>query len=95
MQQYVKSLLCLPSKELKVSIYHVTMWDAGYTYHAKIHALVEFGTDGKERFSIGRASYGSRFMLQNFPVKPLDAAFKDIASLIIKNEKVRNYINSH
>lgn len=80
-------------KELRVSVTKVMMKVKDFNYRARILAEVRFGDDGIEQFSVSRASYGSPFMVSNFPVKPLDAAFRNLVEEIINNREIQNYIN--
>jgi hypothetical protein len=80
-------------KELRVSVTRVTMVRGGFNYRARIFAEVRYGADGIEHFNVTRASYGSPFMVSNFPVKPLDAAFRNLVSEIIHNQIIQDYIN--
>lgn len=80
-------------KELHVSITRISMNKGAFNFQARILAEVAFGADGLEHFNVSRASYGSLFMTQNFPTKPLNAAFKDLVADILQNQKIQSYLN--
>lgn len=79
-------------KELQVMVTKIGM-DQTFNFRAYIFAEVKYGNESVEFFDITRASYGSPFMVNNFPTKPLNAAFKDLVVEIINNKNIQDYIN--
>lgn len=80
-------------KELHVKVTEIDMYMAGFTYRANISVEIKYGNGSTESFEATRGSYGSPLMINHFPTKPLDAAFKDIVTKIIHNKKIQDYIN--
>lgn len=78
-------------KELQVMVTQIGM-DLAFNFRACIFAEVQYGNGSVEFFDITRASYGSPFMVNNFPTKPLNAAFKDLVVEIINNKNIQDYI---
>lgn len=79
-------------RELQVMVTKIGM-DQAFNFRAYIFAEVKYGDGSVEFFDITRASYASPFMVNNFPTKPLNAAFKDLVVEIINNKNIQDYIN--
>ena len=80
-------------RELKVAVTKIEMSQGGMGFRAYIFAEVKFGNKSIEKFDVTRASYGSPLMINHFPTKPLDAAFKELVTEIINNKNIQDYIN--
>jgi hypothetical protein len=81
-------------KELRVKVTFVESTPDAFTYRGDIIAVVAFGDVGKEEIRSSRASYGSGFNATTAPTRPLDSAFKDLVANILKNEKIRAYLDN-
>lgn len=81
-------------KELKIKVTQVTMGHGGFNFRAYIYAEVEFGDNTVEKFQATDASYGSPLMVNHFPTKPLDSAFKYLVGKIIYSTKIKDYLNN-
>lgn len=63
-------------------------------YRAQIFAEIDYGNDATEFFHSTRASYASPFMMNTFSKKPLNAAFKDLVTQILKNKNIQEHLNN-
>ena len=79
-------------RELQVMVTNIGM-DQGFNFRALISAEVKCGEEFVEFFDVSRASYASLFMINHFPTKPLNAAFKDLVVEIINNKNIQGFIN--
>jgi hypothetical protein len=81
-------------KELRVSITKIYMARSAFYFSADIVAEVSHANGAIQVFETHRSSYGSQFMVDSFPTKPLDVAFKDLVSEIIENKNILKYLES-
>jgi len=80
------------TKQIEVKVTSVSIGPDGFTYRGHIFADVTLGNGVMENFHTTRASYTSAFNVQNYPTKPLDAAFEDMVQAILGNAKVSAYL---
>lgn len=80
-------------RELQVAVTKIEMYMGTANFRTNIFAEVKYGNGSKEKFDVTRASYGSPLMVNHFPTKPLNTAFKDLVADIINNKNIQNYIN--
>lgn len=80
-------------RELQVAVTKIEMYRGSMTFRANIFAEVKYGNRAIEKLDVTRASYGSPLMVNHFPTKPLNAAFKELVKKIIINKNIQDYIN--
>lgn len=80
-------------KVLNIKVTDVDMRFGAFNYRGTINAQIKGSDNLFQLFEASRASYGSGFMVSNYPTKPLDSAFKDIVVKIVYDEKIQDYIN--
>ena len=79
-------------KKLLVKVNRVYMEPRGVNFRGHIFSDITMGDGTTESFHTTRASFASAFMLQNFPTKPLNEAFKDMVGIILNSSKIRAYL---
>jgi len=82
------------NKKLSVQVVEVSYFQEAVTYRAVIKANVQTGAGDIHRFESSRASYASGANMTFAAKKPLDAAFKDLVSNILKDTSIQAYLKN-